>query len=530
MHGFKVKRGHTSATCTHPQDRHNTAATQSNPKGGSKANKRCTPDTCRFKPVDMLNIDIAYNILANSFPHDSGCTNPPDLSSTAFINTDASKSLVTPSTLTSPATSLESISVIQPGGDKMRITHAVDLLLHKLPPNARMANSLPGLINKLSVAVLCDSSCKVFFNATGCKVTFDSKVILQGWRDPKHRLWHVCIVDDGWTTNLKIDDNVSTLPTTAIAHSLYNCNNTQQLTRFYHTYLFLPVDSTLINAIKRGYLKGFPGLTAQRICCHIQINNATKKGHMDQTHQCQHSTQTNSTSTSNATTVLNDKDVLPDHIDEGLTNLVFMVIHNITELVFSNQTSRFPITSNRGHVHLNFFYIYDANFIESIPIKNRTKQEVLRAYQITYKYLSSCRFKARLHKMDNETSKDVKDFIQSRQTSLQYTPLDIHHTNSAKQAICTRKNHFTAGIAILPKSFPIANWCRLTNQCNYTINMLCPCCQNPLLSAFEAMEGSYLLEATTMDPPGTKVLVHLKQTHHRSWSFMPPTVGPSVHH
>jgi hypothetical protein len=60
--------------------------------------------------------------------------------------------------------------------------------------------------------------------------------------------------------------------------------------------------------------------------------------------------------------------------------------------------------------------------------------------------------------MDNKTSKDVKDFIQSQQTTLQYTSLDIHSTNSAKQAIRTWKNHFTAGIASLPKSFPIANW------------------------------------------------------------------------
>jgi hypothetical protein len=127
----------------------------------------------------MLNIDIAYNILANLFPHYSGCANPLNLSSTAFINTAASKSLVTPSALTSPATSLKSITVIQLGGDKMRSTHAVDLLLTKLPPNARMAHSLPGLTNNLlSIAVLYNTGCKVFFNATGCEVTFDGKSIL----------------------------------------------------------------------------------------------------------------------------------------------------------------------------------------------------------------------------------------------------------------------------------------------------------------------------------------------------------------
>jgi hypothetical protein len=135
--------------------------------------------------------------------------------------------------------------------------------------------------------------------------------------------------------------------------------------------------------------------------------------------------------------------------------------------------------------------------------------------------------------MDNETSKDVKDFIQSQQTALQYTPLDIHRINSAKQAICTWKNHFAAGIASLPKSSPIANWCCLANQCDYTINMLCPCCQNPLLSAFEAMEGSYLFDTTTMAPPGTKVLVHLKLTRCNSWSFHASNgwyIGPSLKH
>jgi hypothetical protein len=67
----------------------------------------------------------------------------------------------------------------------MRTTHAVDLLLRKLPPNAWMAYSLLGLTNNLlSVAVLWGAGCKVFFNATGCEVTLNGKIILQGWCDP----------------------------------------------------------------------------------------------------------------------------------------------------------------------------------------------------------------------------------------------------------------------------------------------------------------------------------------------------------
>ncbi len=201
------------------------------------------------------------------------------------------------------------------------------------------------------------------------------------------------------------------------------------------------------------------------------------------------------------------------------TNLVYMFFYNITGLLFTDQTSHFPVTSNQGNAYLVIFYVYNANFITFVPIKNRTNEELLPAYQLGYKYLTNHGFKLLLHKMDNKTSKDVEDFIQSQQTTLQYTPLDIHHTNSAKRAIWMWKNHFTTGIASLPKSFPIANCCRLTNQCNYTMNMLRPCRQNPTLSAFESTEGFFSFDATPMAPPGTKVLVHLKPAQRKSWSF-----------
>jgi hypothetical protein len=55
-----------------------------------------------------------------------------------------------------------------------------------------------------------------------------------------------------------------------------------------------------------------------------------------------------------------------------------------------------------------------------------------------------------MHKMDNETSKDIKKFIKANNTTLQNTPPDINCTNSAKRAIRTWKNHFIAGIASLP--------------------------------------------------------------------------------
>jgi hypothetical protein len=68
-------------------------------------------------------------------------------------------------------------------------------------------------------------------------------------------------------TNLTIANNIKDyqqeLPLTAQANSLYECENSSQLMQFYHACLFLPMKSTLVAAINNGYLKGFPGLTAQ---------------------------------------------------------------------------------------------------------------------------------------------------------------------------------------------------------------------------------------------------------------------------
>jgi hypothetical protein len=101
------------------------------------------------------------------------------------------------------------ISIIQHGGDCMMTTHAINLLLSKLPPKAPLAHQLPGpgLVNNLlSIAVLCDAGRKVFFHKTGCEVTLNGKTILRGCCDPKNCLWRVMIVNNGWTTKLTVCD------------------------------------------------------------------------------------------------------------------------------------------------------------------------------------------------------------------------------------------------------------------------------------------------------------------------------------
>jgi hypothetical protein len=247
-------------------------------------------------------------------------------------------------------------------------------------------------------------------------------------------------------------------------------------------------------------------------------------GHLDQVRQGTCSTQPQTPTRTNIPTMPNFH--IDNHMAEAPqaplnahTNLIFMQIHAIEGVISSDQTGRFPITSNRGNAYVIVFYVYDANYIRSISIRNRSKEELLRAYNEVYKWLLVRGFKPLLQKMDNEISHDVKKFIQAQQTRLQYTPPDMHRTNPAVRAIRTWKNHFIAGIAGLPKTFPIANWCRLTKQCNTTLNMLRPCRRNPLLSAHEALKGSFSFDATPMAPLGTEVLIHMKPNRHSTWGY-----------
>ncbi len=72
-------------------------------------------------------------------------------------------------------------TIIQPGGNQMTTTQAINLFLWNLPPEACLGHHLLGLVNNLlSIAALVDAGCKVFFHCTECKVTFNGAIILRG--------------------------------------------------------------------------------------------------------------------------------------------------------------------------------------------------------------------------------------------------------------------------------------------------------------------------------------------------------------
>ena len=117
-----------------------------------------------------------------------------------------------------------------------------------------------------------------------------------------------------------------------------------------------------------------------------------------------------------------DMEGAPQEPHNARTHFVFCHVHTICGTISSDQIGRFLITSNQGHVYVVIFYIYDANYIQSVPIKNWSKEELLRAYRETCDWLVQRGFKPQLQKLDNETSHEVEAFVSSQHTHLQYTP------------------------------------------------------------------------------------------------------------
>ena len=132
--------------------------------------------------------------------------------------------------------------------------------------------------------------------------------------------------------------------------------------------------------------------------------------------------------------------------------------------------------------------------------------------------LTSRGLKPKLHWLDNEASKALKNFITKEQTEYQLTPPHIHRRNAAERAIRTFKNHFISGLCSIDKKFPLHLWCHLLDQAELTLNMLHTSRINPNLSAHEQIHGIHDFNATPLAPPGTRCIAHEKSSQRGTWA------------
>ncbi len=118
------------------------------------------------------------------------------------------------------------------------------------------------------------------------------------------------------------------------------------------------VDTDL--ALNAGYLKGFLGLTANRVHCHINVSIKSEWGHMDQVRQGIRSTKP--AAATSPIVLLADcininMDAAPQEPTNKCTHHLFMTIREVTGSISTNQSGCFLVTSNHGNGYISLFYV-----------------------------------------------------------------------------------------------------------------------------------------------------------------------------
>ena len=135
--------------------------------------------------------------------------------------------------------------------------------------------------------------------------------------------------------------------------------------------------------------------------------------------------------------------------------------------------------------------------------------------------------------MDNEILGELQAALTTDDYIIQLVPPKNHKKNAAERAIQTFKNHFLAGLALLPPDFPLSSWDYLLKQAQITLLLLPSVCENPKVSAYAYLFGNFDFNQTLLVPPGIKTVIHNRPASRPSWGLHRDDaffIGPALQH
>ena len=406
-------------------------------------------------------------------------------------------------------------SVMLPDMTTINATQQGSLHIPMLSPRAKQAHVLPKLksASLLSLGQLCDDDCEITLTKHDISVKKNEKTILHGQRNQTDGLWDIKFTKNPLQANVIIRKNMLK----------------KDLITFLHGACFSPCPTTFTKAIKNGNFITWPGLTPELVTKFLPTSVATVRGHLKQERQHLQSTRIKATQD-------NDDSHFPpsDEPNVKTNDVIYAILdYNKSGKAYGDLTGKFPVISSRGTQYFLVSYHYDANAIYAICLKNRTANEITKAYMTLHKMYRKSGNAPHTFILDNEISKSLLNAFERKHITYQLVPPHVKRRNMAERSIQIWKDHFLSGLASLPPDFPIGEFDRLVFQANLTLNLLRNARLNPRLSSWAFLFGNFDYNATPIAPPGTKVVFHNKPGNRSTWDMRGDVgyyIGPSMHH
>jgi hypothetical protein len=265
--------------------------------------------------------------------------------------------------------------------------------------------------------------------------------------------------------------------------NVHNLPSIEETVRYLHAAVGFPTKETMLNAVRKGFLTSWPGLTVQTVNKYFPESVETQKGHT-----CHQRKGLRSTKTPTRAANVTDEDVQDlehqmKHFQKKQRD-IFVEVWDEKDIIYTDQTGKFPHTSSRGYKYIWYYYI-DGSTILMEPMKSREEKEMIRAHDVLINRLKKQGFTPIKQILDNEISTAYKKAIKAHGLSVERVPKEAHRRNAAEKAIQIAKCNIKSVIAGCDESFPMHLWDRLLPQIEIQMNLLRPANANQNVSAYQ---------------------------------------------
>ena len=319
----------------------------------------------------------------------------------------------------------------------------------------------------------------------------NGKIIIIGVRCPKTKLYTI----DLHAATAENEEPLTNLRACAATYAA-PVQTVEDLVTYWYQTMGSPVKSTLLNAVKQGYLE-IPEMPYSRLSKykHLLRSPASAKGHLDLTRQG-----TRSTDPLHRPRPTNKSRGAED--DEAIR----------VRILSDEERISMDLTAKLHDTYIMVIVSRKTNYIRLETSKSRHGKDLLAAFESGLKFLRAHGAAPSVVRMDNEISADFRLMLEDEKIRLELAMPHNHRSNDAERAIRTSKNHIIASLATADPDFPMAASKHLLAQAETTLNLLRRAPGKENINAWQAMHGRpYDFNAHPLGPPGTRVVAHDKQ-------------------